>query len=84
MFDNNGLLNRDDFLAMLEQTGVVIGDANLDGKFETDDLVAIFEKAEYEDDLVGNSNWSSGDWNCDGEFNSTDLVFAFEKNPTFG
>lgn len=54
------------------------GDANLDGVFDSADLVLVFEAGEYEDDLVGNSGWATGDWNGDGEFNSTDLVIALQ------
>lgn len=56
------------------------GDANLDGKFDSSDLVAVFAAGEYEDDLIENSNWASGDWNGDAEFNSADLVVAFQDN----
>ncbi|MCA9199734.1 MAG: hypothetical protein KDA87_19475, partial [Planctomycetales bacterium] len=54
------------------------GDANLDGVFDSSDLVRIFQEGQYEDGIVGNSNWRSGDWNGDGEFNTSDLVTAFQ------
>ena len=54
------------------------GDANLDGLFNTADLVLVFQEGQYEDDVDGNSLWSQGDWNCDGEFDSSDLVDAFK------
>ncbi|MCA9211705.1 MAG: trypsin-like serine protease [Planctomycetales bacterium] len=57
--------------------GTVFGDVNLDGLFDSGDLVIVFGAAEYEDDIDGNSNWSSGDWNCDGNFTTNDLVTAF-------
>ncbi|MEZ6115119.1 MAG: PEP-CTERM sorting domain-containing protein [Pirellulaceae bacterium] len=53
------------------------GDSNLDGTFNSQDLVITFQAGEYEDSLVRNSNWSDGDWNGDGEFTSSDLVLAF-------
>jgi hypothetical protein len=53
------------------------GDSNLDGRFNSTDLIEIFSAGEYEDALVGNSRWATGDWNCDGEFNSSDLIEAF-------
>lgn len=56
------------------------GDANLDGRFDTSDLVTVFQAGEYEDDVELNSTWSSGDWNGDAEFNSSDIVFAFERS----
>lgn len=54
------------------------GDANLDGEFNSSDLVSVFGAAEYEDTIVGNSTWSEGDWNGDGDFTSRDLVSAFQ------
>lgn len=55
------------------------GDANLDGQFSSEDLVAVFVAGEYEDRLVGNSTWSSGDWTGDGEFDSQDFLYAFRQ-----
>ena len=55
------------------------GDANLDGRFDSRDLLAVFQVGEYRDDLSGNSTWSDGDWNCDGDFDSDDLVVAFRS-----
>jgi hypothetical protein len=54
----------------------VAGDVNLDGLFDSKDLVALMALGEYEDDLVGNSHHLSGDFNGDGEFDSADLVEA--------
>jgi hypothetical protein len=53
------------------------GDANLDGVFNSADLIRIFQAGEFEDTINDNSKWSSGDWNCDGEFDTGDLVKAF-------
>jgi hypothetical protein len=54
------------------------GDANLDGVFNSRDLVVIFQAGEYEDRIPGNSTWSDGDWDGDGDFTSSDLVQAFQ------
>ena len=54
-----------------------IGDANLDGVFDTGDLTSVFASGHYEDAIVGNSTWSTGDWNGDGDFDSGDLIAAF-------
>ena len=54
------------------------GDANLDGEFNSSDLVQVFAANEYEDESRRNSNWSTGDWNGDWEFDSSDLVIAFQ------
>ena len=67
-----------DFLiqAVLNTT---FGDANLDGAFDSADLIQIFSFGQYNDGVAGNSGWASGDWNCDDEFDSTDLIVAFSK-----
>ncbi|MCA9200198.1 MAG: hypothetical protein KDA87_21815, partial [Planctomycetales bacterium] len=54
------------------------GDANLDGEFNSQDLVAVFQSGEFEDAADGNSTWSTGDWNGDGDFTSADFVKAFQ------
>jgi hypothetical protein len=51
-----------------------VGDANLDGEFNSGDLVAVLATGTYEADV--DSVWSSGDFNGDGRTNSTDLVAA--------
>lgn len=54
------------------------GDSNLDGEFNSGDLVAVFASGEYEDELPLNSGWAKGDWDGDGDFTSRDLVLAFQ------
>jgi hypothetical protein len=54
------------------------GDANLDGSFDTSDLVTVFQAGEYEDGRLQNSSWATGDWNGDAEFDTADLVRAFQ------
>lgn len=54
------------------------GDANLDGEFNTGDLVQVFEAGEFEDILSRNSSWAEGDWNGNREFDTGDLVVAFQ------
>jgi hypothetical protein len=48
-------------------------------RFDSQDLLAVFQSGEYRDDLHRNSTWSEGDWNCDGDFDSNDLVAAFQS-----
>ncbi len=55
-----------------------IGDANLDGQFNSTDFVSVFQIGEYEDAVAGNSGWSDGDWNGDRDFTSGDFVAAFQ------
>lgn len=53
-----------------------IGDANVDGEFNSSDFVAVFQAGKFENLLP--AKWSEGDWNGDGLFNSTDFVAAFQ------
>jgi hypothetical protein len=81
-FDLNGdqqLDERDlDYLVknLLQTT---FGDANLDGIFNSADLVQILAAGEYEDNVPDNSTWAEGDWNCDGDFTTQDLVLALQE-----
>ena len=58
--------------------GSTFGDASLDGLFNSSDLIQVFQRGEYEDNISENSTWAEGDWNGDGEFDSGDLVTAFQ------
>ncbi|MFC1758514.1 FG-GAP-like repeat-containing protein [Planctomycetota bacterium] len=77
--------NRNELIAatygglLFELQDRVIGDVNNDGKFDSSDLVQIFQAAEYEDDFSGNSTFNEGDWDQDGDFTSSDLVLAFQS-----
>ena len=55
------------------------GDANRDGLFNSRDLIQVFQRGVYEDQVLGNSTWEDGDWNSDGDFTSADLVLAFQS-----
>ena len=55
------------------------GDSNLDGEFNSSDFVSVFQAAEYDDAIIGNSTWETGDWNGDCEFDSGDFVVAFQE-----
>jgi len=62
------------------------GDSNLDGEFNTGDLVFVLGSGEYEDGVEDNSTWGTGDWNGDGEFDTADFVTAlgsggYEQGP---
>ncbi|MCP4192169.1 MAG: hypothetical protein GY768_16275 [Planctomycetaceae bacterium] len=78
-FNGNGSVGMEDVRFFIETAmGTDVGDANLDGRFDSADFVLVFQAGEYEDQTVGNSTWSEGDWNCDGDFATDDLVFAFQ------
>jgi len=68
-----------------EVIGTSFGDANLDGRFDSGDLVLAFQQGTYEvepnaepGEPVVQAGWASGDWNADGRFSTADLVFAFQ------
>lgn len=76
--DQNGKVDADDRTAWVDEVGnTYFGDANLDGEFNSGDLVAVFTKGHYEDGKPNNSLWADGDWTGDGEFDSGDFVLAF-------
>jgi hypothetical protein len=63
------------------------GDANLDGEFNSSDLVDVLASGMYEADV--DSGWATGDWNGDLRTNSSDLVVAladggYEAGPRAG
>ncbi len=70
--------HRDVALLIQDLLGTNFGDADLDGTFDSGDLVRVFQAGEYEDDRDGNSTWSDGDWDCDGDFLTSDLVLALQ------
>jgi len=79
--DSNGKVERDDLKQYVERKTILntyIGDANLDGQFNSGDLVTVFAAGEYEDAAASNSTWAEGDWNADNDFNTGDLVYAFQ------
>ena len=51
-----------------------IGDANLDGEFNTSDLVQVLAAGTYEQDVA--AVWTTGDFTGDGRADSSDLVAA--------
>ncbi|MCA9170341.1 MAG: hypothetical protein KDB23_21835, partial [Planctomycetales bacterium] len=52
------------------------GDADLNGEFNSGDLVAVFQTGKYE--TGSDATWAEGDSNGDGTFSSSDLVLAFQ------
>ena len=68
------------WLNLHEQSGslfiyrAIPGDSTGDGRFDTEDLIAIFAAGEYEDGIEQNSTWIEGDWNGDFDFDSGDII----------
>ncbi len=55
----------------------VAGDANLDGVFDSEDIIQVFQSGKYE---TGESaTWGEGDWDDDGYFDTGDLLSAFQN-----
>ncbi|MFC1757704.1 LamG-like jellyroll fold domain-containing protein [Planctomycetota bacterium] len=77
--DDGSVDSRDlkQFVEGPDKLNTYVGDANLDGEFNSSDFVVVFTASEYEDTIASNSTWATGDWNGDGEFNSSDFVTAF-------
>ena len=77
--DGDGQLTSFDRQQLVREVfGSAYGDANLDGVFNSSDLVLVFQAGEYEDGQPLNSSWATGDWDCDGDFGTSDLVLSFQ------
>ena len=77
--DGSGSTTQTDLAWMIHAVlGTTFGDVNLDGTFDSEDLVLVFQRGEYEDGIEGNSGWEDGDWDGDGDFTSSDFVAAFQ------
>ena len=77
-FDENGdgVVNAEDReIWVHKHAGTWFGDSNLDGEFNSSDLVRAFAIGFYESETK--SGWVEGDWDGDMLFNSTDFVLAF-------
>jgi hypothetical protein len=65
------------------------GDSNLDGEFNSGDLVDVLSHGKYEDTEEDNAGWADGDWDGDLDFTTTDFVIAlsgggYEAGPRVG
>lgn len=60
---------------VVDLKGTWFGDANLDGEFNTSDLVSVFQQGFFEQPV--DAGWGAGDWNGDNRFGSGDFVAAF-------
>jgi hypothetical protein len=68
---------------VLVPTGVgqgapVVGDANLDGRFDQFDIIQVLAAGKYMGQQP--ASWAEGDWDEDGLFNQFDLILALRGN----
>jgi hypothetical protein len=79
-FSQDGRMDSADLLRVVQDVlKTTAGDANLDGIFNTADLVAVFQAGLYEAVGGERATWGTGDWDCDGRFTTRDLVLAFQS-----
>lgn len=57
------------------------GDANMDGVFDQDDLMLVFQENRFtrDPDNPLYATWEAGDWNNDNRFDSDDLILALSE-----
>ena len=75
----DGTVDDNDRKAWLDAIPAYPGDANLDGEFNSGDMILAFSEGQYEDGIPGNSGWVTGDWTGDGEFDTGDMLLAFQS-----
>jgi phospholipase/lecithinase/hemolysin len=81
----DGAINSDDHRRWVKDfRKTYFGDANLDGEFNSTDLVDVLAAGTYETDA--DAGWSTGDFNGSGRFDSADLIDAladggYEQGP---
>jgi hypothetical protein len=76
-------LNEDELVDQLDRQKWVqeikstwFGDANLDGEFNSGDMVGVFQAGKYE--VAVDAGWAEGDWTGDQRFDSGDFIAAFQ------
>jgi hypothetical protein len=75
--NSDGSVDADDLAVWVtDAANTYSGDANLDGEFNSADMVAVFQAGKYEVDIQ--AGWADGDWTGDGRFDSSDMVAAFQ------
>ena len=81
LYDLNGdkVTDRKDLDYLLNDVlQTTVGDVNLDGVFNSRDLVLLFQAAKFEDGKPNNANYKEGDWDLDGDFTNADLMLAWQ------
>jgi len=81
LYDLNGdkVTDRKDLDFLLNDVlHTTVGDINLDGVFNSRDLVLLFQAAKFEDGKPNNASYAEGDWDLDGDFTNADLLLAWQ------
>ena len=74
--DDDSLVNEQDHRIWIKDLKYTwFGDADLNGEFNSSDMVQVFAAGKYETDQE--AGWAEGDWNGNGIFDSSDMVAAF-------
>ena len=76
--DNESVSVSDVYHWVTELKSTWLGDANLDGEFNSRDLVDVFKSGKYESGHM--ASWAEGDWNADERFDSSDIIVAFQDS----
>ena len=75
--NSDGIVNIDDRRNWVHDVAnTFLGDADLNGEFDSGDLVTVFIAGKFESDEY--ASWSEGDWNGDMRFDTNDFVAAFQ------
>jgi hypothetical protein len=76
-FTTDLVVDADDIQAWVHNAAEsYFGDANLDGEFNSSDLIVVFAAGTYEQQT--DAGWAEGDWTGDGRFSTDDMVRAFQ------
>ncbi len=77
----DGIVSFDDMHVMVRRVlRTHFGDSNLDRRFDSGDMVPVFQAGKYEGDVSRQpAGWAEGDWNGDGLFDSDDMNFVFQQ-----
>lgn len=80
-FDVTGdqILDFSDWQQVMLDAGLQPGDVDLDGTFDSSDIIQLFQSGKYDDGIDFNSDWRDGDFTGDLDFDSSDLIMALSN-----
>lgn len=84
---DNAVDNEDRVIWVEDLNNTYFGDSNLDGEFDTGDLIEVLSVGKYETQEP--AGWKEGDWDGDGFFGTSDFVLVlalggYEEGPRNG